>query len=54
MDDDNIEHLKDMRPKDDTGAKIELLGKYDPAEELIIRDPYYVNIFAHCLMIFYF
>ncbi|XP_033207334.1 low molecular weight phosphotyrosine protein phosphatase 1-like [Belonocnema kinseyi] len=40
MDEDNIDELKRKSPKDGT-AKIELLGKYDPEGDIIIRDPYY-------------
>lgn len=42
MDDDNISELERKKP---TGAKakIELLGQYDPKDEKIIRDPYYVR-----------
>ena len=43
MDDSNISELKDLAPSNST-AKIELLGKYDPEGELIIRDPYYVSL----------
>lgn len=42
MDDENIDDLKGMYPKDGT-AKILLLGDYDPQGERIIRDPYYVS-----------
>ena len=42
MDEENIEELNRMKPKDSV-AKIELLGKYDPQGETIIRDPYYVS-----------
>lgn len=38
MDEFNIQKLYEMRPKDSL-AKIELLGKYDPAGIVIIRDP---------------
>ena len=34
--------LEEMKPKNCT-AKLELLGKYDPEGELVIRDPYYVS-----------
>lgn len=43
MDEDNIDELNRKSPKDGT-AKIELLGKYDPEGDIIIRDPYYVTI----------
>lgn len=42
MDNSNIEELNSMKPSNCT-AKIELLGKYDPEGETIIRDPYYVK-----------
>lgn len=41
MDNENISHLNRIKPADGK-AKIELLGKYDPEGEIIIRDPYYV------------
>lgn len=41
MDKSNIQYLNQMKPPNST-AKIELLGKYDPRGELIIRDPFYV------------
>ncbi|XP_066591118.1 low molecular weight phosphotyrosine protein phosphatase-like isoform X2 [Prorops nasuta] len=40
MDEDNIDELESMKPNK-SKAQIELLGKYDPKGELIIRDPYY-------------
>jgi len=40
MDENNIQDLKRMAPKNST-AKIELLGDYDPEGACIIRDPYY-------------
>ncbi|XP_015524929.2 low molecular weight phosphotyrosine protein phosphatase 1 [Neodiprion lecontei] len=40
MDEDNIRELARLSPAN-SRAVIELLGKYDPEEELIIRDPYY-------------
>lgn len=43
MDEYNIQWLYDMQPED-SQAKIELLGKYDPAGILIIRDPVFVCI----------
>lgn len=43
MDEFNIQKLYEMRPKDSL-AKIELLGKYDPAGIVIIRDPLFVRI----------
>lgn len=36
--------LQERAPKD-TKAKIQLLGKYDSHNKIIIRDPYFVNIF---------
>lgn len=42
MDDENIDDLNGMFPKDGT-AKILLLGDFDPEGERIIRDPYYVR-----------
>ena len=40
MDNENMEELKDLKPKDGT-AKLLLLGDYDPEGDKIIRDPYY-------------
>ncbi|XP_043472484.1 low molecular weight phosphotyrosine protein phosphatase 1-like [Leptopilina heterotoma] len=40
MDEENMEELERMKPKN-AKAKLELLGKYDPEGEIIIRDPYY-------------
>ncbi|XP_017754759.1 PREDICTED: low molecular weight phosphotyrosine protein phosphatase-like isoform X2 [Eufriesea mexicana] len=40
MDNENIKSLNRLKPND-CKAKIELLGKYDPQQEIIIRDPYY-------------
>lgn len=42
MDEDNIEELERKKPKG-SKAKVELLGKYDPQGDVIIRDPYYVS-----------
>ena len=42
MDNDNISELEREKPKG-SKAKVELLGKYDPKGETIIRDPYYVS-----------
>lgn len=42
MDDENIEDLERLNPKDGT-AKILLLGEFDPEGDRIIRDPYYVS-----------
>lgn len=46
MDDENISDLKGLAPKDAT-AKILLLGDYDPENDRIIRDPYYVLFKLH-------
>jgi len=40
MDENNIEDIKSVAPKSHS-ATIELLGRYDPEGQLIIRDPYY-------------
>ncbi|CRK88832.1 CLUMA_CG002540, isoform B [Clunio marinus] len=40
MDDENIDDLNGMKPKD-SKAKVLLLGDFDPEGERIIRDPYY-------------
>ncbi|KAK1135998.1 hypothetical protein K0M31_000567 [Melipona bicolor] len=40
MDNSNIQELNNTKPSNCT-AKIELLGKYDPQGDIIIRDPYY-------------
>lgn len=40
LDNDNMEDLKDIKPKNGT-AKLLLLGDFDPNGERIIRDPYY-------------
>lgn len=40
MDNENMDELNDLNPKDGT-AKLLLLGDYDPKGEKIIRDPYY-------------
>lgn len=42
MDNENMEELKDLKPKDGT-SKLLLLGDFDPNGERIIRDPYYDN-----------
>ncbi|XP_017754758.1 PREDICTED: low molecular weight phosphotyrosine protein phosphatase-like isoform X1 [Eufriesea mexicana] len=44
MDNENIKSLNRLKPND-CKAKIELLGKYDPQQEIIIRDPYYVEFY---------
>lgn len=46
MDQENIRDLKNMKPEN-SRAKIELLGSYNPSGETIIRDPYYVCVFQH-------
>lgn len=43
MDEYNIYRLYEMKPKD-SQTTIELLGKYDSAGEIIIRDPLFVGI----------
>jgi len=40
MDHENIRKLNQLAPSDSI-SKIDLLGKYDPLGETIIRDPYY-------------
>ncbi|XP_063980911.1 low molecular weight phosphotyrosine protein phosphatase-like isoform X2 [Diachasmimorpha longicaudata] len=40
MDDFNITELNRMKPEG-SKAQIELLGRYDPEGEVIIRDPFY-------------
>lgn len=40
MDNENMDELADLNPKDGT-AKLLLLGDFDPKGEKIIRDPYY-------------
>lgn len=42
MDHSNMRDLQERAPKD-TKAKIEMLAKYDPHNEGIIRDPYFVR-----------
>lgn len=44
MDEYIIEKLYEMKPKDNR-ATIELLGKYDPAGIVVIRDPLFVRTF---------
>lgn len=46
MDEENIEDLKGLSPKDAT-AKILLFGDFDPEGDRIIRDPYYVSNFFY-------
>lgn len=43
MDDENIDDLKGLCPKDGT-AQILLFGDFDPEGYRIIRDPYYVRM----------
>lgn len=38
----NIEDLEILAPEDST-AKILLLGEFDPLNERVIRDPYFVS-----------
>lgn len=45
MDEYIIRILYEMRPKDNP-ATIELLGKYDPAGIVVIRDPLFVCFIA--------
>lgn len=40
MDNENMDELNDLKPRDGT-AKLLLLGNFDPEGERIIRDPYY-------------
>lgn len=40
MDNENMDELNDLKPKDGT-AMLLLLGDFDPNGERIIRDPYY-------------
>lgn len=42
MDEENIDDLNGLRPKDGT-SKILMLGDFDPEGDRIIRDPYYVR-----------
>ncbi|XP_015182306.1 PREDICTED: low molecular weight phosphotyrosine protein phosphatase-like isoform X2 [Polistes dominula] len=42
MDHENIATLNDLKPPN-SKAVVDYLGKYDPLNELIIRDPYYDN-----------
>lgn len=46
MDNGIVYNLLQMQPED-SQAKIELLGKYDPNGELNIRDPLFVNIIIY-------
>jgi low molecular weight phosphotyrosine protein phosphatase len=40
MDTENINDINDLKPTN-SKAIVELLGKYDPQNDTIIRDPYY-------------
>lgn len=42
MDDYNIERLNELKPNNSL-ARVELLGKYNPSGEIIIEDPYSVS-----------
>lgn len=44
MDEYIMHSLYEMQPED-SRATIELLGKYDPAGIVVIRDPLFVRIF---------
>lgn len=46
MDEYNIQELNEMIPEN-SRAKIELLGKYDPAGIVVIRDPLFVSVFTN-------
>lgn len=53
MDVENIQELNKLKPQG-SKAIIELLGKYDPKGETIIRDPYYVCChICYCLTYVY-
>lgn len=41
MDHENIKDLNIQKPEN-SRAKVELLGSYNPSGDIIIRDPYYV------------
>lgn len=43
MDTENIADLKRLAPKKNCHAKILMLGDFDPENDRIIRDPYYVS-----------
>lgn len=45
MDENNISNLKGQKPQG-SKAEILLLGDFDPTGDRIIRDPYYVSIYA--------
>ncbi|CAN8004077.1 unnamed protein product, partial [Ixodes hexagonus] len=55
MDNANLDSLKDLAPEG-SKAKVELLGKYDPEGQTIIRDPYhdsgshgFEEVYVQCL-----
>jgi len=54
MDDENMEDLDSMKPKNGT-SELKLLGDYDPEGERIIVDPYYseykdfVTVYTQCV-----
>lgn len=43
MDDENMSALEHKAPKS-SKAELHLLGAFDPDEDRIIRDPYYVSV----------
>lgn len=45
MDDENMSALEHKAPKS-AKAELHLLGAFDPEDDRIIRDPYYVSM--HC------
>lgn len=51
MDVQNIQELNKLKPQG-SKATIELLGKYDPQRETIIRDPYYVYYHSYFILIY--
>ena len=53
MDEYIIELLYEKQPED-SQAKIELLGKYDPSGIIIIKDPIFVRIIREILAVFDF
>lgn len=42
MDHENLKVLTNMKPQN-SKAVVDMLGKYDPLKEIVIRDPYYDN-----------
>uniref|UniRef100_A0A3P9PH99 Low molecular weight phosphotyrosine protein phosphatase n=1 Tax=Poecilia reticulata TaxID=8081 RepID=A0A3P9PH99_POERE len=49
MDESNLSDLnKKAKSVKNSTAKIELLGSYDPQNQRIIKDPYYVSIQLNC------